>query len=313
MPENRELMLRATWAHLIGGRTQESVAQSLGLTRARVNRLIAECREAGLIHFVIAHDARVSLREENSLKDVFGIADAWVVPEIDVDGSKAQLQAVGAAAGAYVSKVLGNGQTLAIGWGRTLDASVAGLQPRSGGGNQVVTLFGSMVRGRGLSSFDIASRYARTLDAECCYLMAPLVTETPEEAENLRKSAHIREAMEIAASADVVLVGIDDLSSESTLHSTGQLSTHDLKALRDAGAICILQSEAIGRDGKAISHPFATRIVGLDSKRFTQIPTRIIVAAGKRKAASLKAALRGGYCNTVITDEPTARELLLPD
>ncbi|MBS7699915.1 MAG: hypothetical protein KF792_20990 [Chelatococcus sp.] len=67
--------------------------------------------------------------------------------------------------------------------------------------------------------------------------MAPLVTETPREAENLRMSAHIREAMDLAASADVVLVGVDDLSRESALSSTGQVSKADLQTLSDAGSV----------------------------------------------------------------------------
>jgi DNA-binding transcriptional regulator LsrR (DeoR family) len=310
MSENRELMLRAAWAHLVGGHTQETVARSLGLTRAKVNRLISDCREAGLIHYVIAHEARVALREEEALKQRFGLADAWVVPDVDADGSAVQMQAVGVAAGAYISNTLEPEQTLAIGWGRTLDASVIGLQPRSGKGNRVVTLYGSMVRGKGLSSFDIASRYARTLDAECCYLIAPLVTETSEEAEQLRRSAHVREAMEIAAAADVVLVGVDDLSSHSTLRSTQQMSEQDMDALTRAGAACILQGSAISVDGRPIPHPLAGRLVGLDITRFRNVPRRIVAAAGTRKSTSLKAILSGGHCNVVITDEKTARSLL---
>lgn len=302
-------MLRASWAHLVKGRTQDSIAQSLGLTPAKVNRLIAECREAGLIHYVIAPNARVALREENALKQRFGLADAWVVPQSETESGV--VRSVGIAAGAYVMSSLEANQTLAVGWGKTLDASVAGLQPRRPEGNRVVTLLGSMVRGNGLSSFDIASRYARILSAECCYLIAPRITETIAESVQLRKSAHIREAIGIAAEADIVLVDVDDLSNASTLRLVGQFSDDDVAELMRAGAVCILQGEALGLEGNTISHPLADRTVGLELDKFRRIPKRIVAAAGKRKVESLRAILQGGHCNIVITDEATAAELLI--
>lgn len=308
MRSDRDLMLRVSWAHLVEGRTQESIAQSLGLTRAKVNRLIAECRDQGLIHFVIASDARVALPEEIGLKKLFGLKDAWVVPDAETESGS--VKSVGAAAGAYVTSILAPGQTLAVGWGKTLDASVSGLQPRRAQGNRIVTLLGSMARGNGLSSFDIASRYARALSAECWYLIAPRITETMEEAIQLRQSVYIREAIEIAASADAVLIGVDDLSGASTLRSTGQFTAEEVLELTASGAVCILQGEALDVGGQPIFHPLARRTVGLDLENFRHIPNRIVAAAGKRKTKSLRAILAAGHCNIVITDESTANELL---
>lgn len=308
MPNDRDLMLRATWAHLVEGRTQEAVAQELGLTRAKTNRLIAECRELGLVRIGIQTDARMALAEERALKERFALQNVWIVPRAET--AEAALRTVGMAAGAYVSETLGAEQTLAIGWGRTLGASVAGLQPRRAQGNRVVTLLGGMVRGNGISSFDIASQYARTLCAECCYLIAPRVAESADTAMRLYERADIREALAIAAEADMHLIGVDDLSRSSTLFGTGQLTAQELADLRGTGAVCTLQGVALDAEGRIISNPLAARTIGIEPARFVHSPKRIVAAAGQRKAESIRALLRGGHCNILITDEPTADAIL---
>lgn len=308
MKNDHDLMLRAAWAHFIEGRTQDAVARELGLTRAKTNRLISECREMGLVRIGIDSKARIAVREERALKERFALEDVWVIPRAESEA--AAVRTVGTCAGTYVSEHLGPGETLAIGWGRTLSESIAGLQPRKAQGNRVVTLLGGMVRGNELNSFDIASRYARTLAGECCYLIAPRVAESAETAHALLAQEHVREALTIAAEADLALIGIDDLSNASTLSRMGQFSKAEYDALKRAGAVSMLQGVALDRDGKVIAHPIAARTVGLDPETFAKIPRRIVAASGSRKTACIRATLKGGHCNILITDEATAEAVL---
>ncbi len=308
MRRDYDLMLRAAWAHYIEGRTQDSVASELGLTRAKTNRLIAECRELGLVRIGIDTEARLALQEERALRDRFDLLDVWVVPQAnDAEGA---IRSVGISTGAYVSDHLGPDETLALGWGQTLSASLSGLQPRKALGNRVVTLLGSMVRGNGVNSFDIASRYARTLSADCCYLIAPRITESTAAAQYLLEQPYIQEALAIAGRADMALIGVDDLSVESTLFRTGQISEEDHAALIAKGAQCVFQGVALDAAGGIINDPTAGRTVTLNPEAFRRIPRRIVAATGVRKGNSIRAILKGGHCNILITDEITALEIL---
>lgn len=311
MSKNQDLMLRAAWAYFIEGRTQDAVARELGLTRAKTNRLISECRERGLVRIGIDSSARIALGEERALKDRFGLKDVWVIPR--AENEEAAVRTVGASAGAYVSEYLEPQETLAIGWGRTLSASIAGLQPRKAQGNRIVTLLGSMVRGNGLNSFDIASRYALSLSGECWYLIAPRIAESAEVARFLLEQQHVQKAIAIAAEADLALIGIDDLTNSSTLSQMHQFSKAEFDELKQAGAVSTLQGVALDRNGAIIAHPIAARTVGLDPYGFARIPRRILAASGLRKAAPIRAVLKGGHCNILITDEPTAEAVLALD
>ena len=47
------LMLRAAWHYFIEERTQADIAEMLGVTRFRVNRMLAECRAEGHVRVEI--------------------------------------------------------------------------------------------------------------------------------------------------------------------------------------------------------------------------------------------------------------------
>lgn len=308
MSKERDLMLRAGWMHLVEGQTQEAVARRLGLTRAKVNRLIADCRASGLMRITIDVQARLALQEESALKQRYGLQDAWVVPAAET--REAAITGVAAAAGSYVSEHLAPGQVLALGWGRTLSAAITGLQPRKPQGNRVVSLLGSIVHSNSVNSFDIASRFAHALSADCSYLIAPRIAESAETAARLRASPYVAEALDIAAGAALSLIGVDDLSTASTLFATGQMTEDEIAQLVAGDAVCMLQGQVLDREGAVVSHPLAGRAVGLELDRFRAIPRRMVAAAGIRKAPSIHALLSAGHCNILITDERTAEAVL---
>ena len=48
-----QLMSRAAWLYYVGGLNQEQTSARLGLTRARVNRLLQQARETGLVAITV--------------------------------------------------------------------------------------------------------------------------------------------------------------------------------------------------------------------------------------------------------------------
>lgn len=46
--------------------------------------------------------------------------------------------------------------------------------------------------------------------------------------------------------------------------------------------------------------------MAIDLNRLKKVPHKVVLAAGRNKAASLIAACKGGYVNAIITDEIAA-------
>jgi DNA-binding transcriptional regulator LsrR (DeoR family) len=308
MRSDREQMLWVGWLHLVEGVTQDAIAQRLGLTRAKVNRHVAACREKGLIQVSIDTDLRFCFEVESALLRRHGLQAAYVVPSPEDPALTARV--VGTAAGAYVSRHLEPGQTLALGWGRTLDASLRGLEPRVDSGNVVVGLMGGLAQAGSINPYDIAARYARGLDAACYYLIAPILADTAEAADVFRGMRIVRQVLDRAAAADLALVGAGDLGADTIELASGLLTAEDQARLRRAGAVGNVFGLYIAADGRLVADEVNARRVHIGEAAIRRIPGRIVAAGGLGKVEVLRAALASGLCTTLVTDLETARRLL---
>ena len=66
----------------------------------------------------------------------------------------------------------------------------------------------------------------------------------------------------------------------------------------------------LDRDGQLIPSPIEDRLISTPLARLREMPNVVGLAAGADKIEAIRAVLRGGYLDILITDEPTAALLL---
>src|SRR5512141_1727197 len=77
--------------------TQTEIAQRLGFSTAKVNRLLLQAREQGYVNITIRTPFQQLFDIEDRLKAVFGLQDAIVIPAV-AEGGSSPLNALGTAA-----------------------------------------------------------------------------------------------------------------------------------------------------------------------------------------------------------------------
>lgn len=83
-----------------------------------------------------------------------------------------------------------------------------------------------------------------------------------------------------------------------------------MQELRDAGAVGDVLGRFLDAEGNEIDHPLNARTVGVNLNALADIPNKILTAAGKHKVPIIRAAIKRGLVDTLVTDDLTA-ELLL--
>ena len=117
-----QLATRAAWLYFVAENTQAQIGKTLGLTRVRVNRLLAHARRLGLVQVTISGRLASSIKLEDALRTRFGLRDAVVVPSApEPDKLRA---VIAAAAGHYLAQQLKDGMSVGVGWGQTLRHSL---------------------------------------------------------------------------------------------------------------------------------------------------------------------------------------------
>lgn len=299
---------RICWHYFKEGQTQDAIANRLNLTRKRVNRILGEARERGLVQITIQQPLGICSELEARLAQRFGLARAIVVPSPIGDADVRAM--VGAAAGEYVSAQLAAGAALGITWGGTINAAAQSIRKRSDQGNSVVLMCGGLAESTSINPYDNASMMARALDARCHYLTAPMFAASRELRDALVESEPVRSVLAMVPKLDMALLSAIDLTEDSKALEYGVISRGDWRSLRSAGAVGDIGGHYLGADGNLIEHPLGTRVINPTIKSLLSIPHRVLAAGGTAKIGIIRAAIKARLCHVLITDENAAAALV---
>jgi DNA-binding transcriptional regulator LsrR (DeoR family) len=301
-----QVQARVAWYYYVGGMTQQEIANRLGLTRLRVNRIVGQVRSDGLVRIDIKLPLANCVALEERLRARYSLDAVTVVPSIsDPD---IQQQMIGEAAGAMLELLLRDGIGLGVGWGRTLRAAARRLTARRLDGSWVTALMGGLTRGSGTNTFEVATEFARMLGAECFYVPAPIYCPSPESRSTLLTHYGLADVMRRARAGHIALVSAGDLSSRSLLASTSIVS-ENLLDLREAGAVGDLLGSYLDEYGRVIDHSLNRRVMALSLEELKDYPTSILASGGEHKLAVVRAVLNARYVRRLVTDEVVAEAL----
>lgn len=302
-----QLAVRIAWCYYSLGLTQQEIAERLGITRVRVNRLLAEARRRGVVRITITSRLAENVELEERLKIAYGLEDARVVLAAGDETEIAEtLGAEGAEAlaGQFVDDA-----TIGVGWGVTLRAFANAVPQRPLRGASVVAMLGSLTRRSSIDTYVAATVLAHRLHAECFYMPGPIICDSEESRRTLESQPLMLEVQERAAAADIAVVSVGGLDS-GTIRQAGLIEKDQLMSVRRAGAIGNFLGHYIDAKADIVDHPINRRVLGIRPDRLKAIRRRVMISGGAMKVPALRAILQAGMLTEIVTDQDSARALL---
>lgn len=308
LDRDEQLATRAAWLYFVAGLTQAQIGKKLGINRIRVNRLLAQAREQGMVQIRITGRLADCVELENKITERFGIDQAIIVPT-PPDAALVR-HVIGAAAGSALAERLKEGMSVGVGWGRTLRLSLRSVPRRPLRRVSVVSLMGGLTRGAAVNPHETASHLADLIDAQCYYIAAPALADSQATRDLLAQQPMIKDVFERLRKVDLVLVSAGGLAPDSTIHQVDLITEADAKSLRKAGAVGDLCAHWLDVEGRLVDHPLNKRAVALSPVDLKSVPCVIVASGGADKIEVLHGALKGGMVDILITDEATASGIL---
>jgi DNA-binding transcriptional regulator LsrR (DeoR family) len=299
---------RAGWLYYVGGMTQDQIAAELGVSRQRAQRLVARAMADGLIHVRLNHRIGACLDLELALRDRFGLFRCRVSPSL---GGTDPVLSVAPAAAAEFERVLRSPESLTIGLGtgRALRAMVDAVAPLEAPQHRLVSLIGNIAPDGSASFFDVIMRVSDKIRAPHYPMLVPVISPTREERDAFRQLGPVQRVIDLASSADVVFVGVGQMSDDAPLLADGFVTRSELDQMRAAGAAGEVAGWVFDSDGHYLDVGTNTRTGGVRVEPNLDRPA-IGIAAGASKVIAIRGALNARIINGLITDESTARSLL---
>lgn len=324
-PEGAEaetLMARAAWLYYVAGLNQEAAAKRLGITRARINRLLSDARETGMVSIQI-NDANVGLLPvEEALRTRYGLDLCICTPELGAsegrldDAAEALLRGyafrgVGMAAASHLRRHVQENRDAVVGtgWGRTLEQMTLNLAGITAPGARFISLMGSLTANSAYNPFEVVHAFARATGGEGHVLPVPFIADSPEDRRVLVSQRSVQQGLSLAREASVAYISIGELTETSLLRRQGMISADDLASLRDAGAVGDTNGLFFDASGTPVDHELNRRTIALGFEDLKRIGA-IALVAGVAKRDAADAFLRSGVCRGLVIDGDTALRLL---
>jgi DNA-binding transcriptional regulator LsrR (DeoR family) len=305
-----KLLMKIATAYYEDGLTQKQIGQRLSVSRIKVSRLLREAREEGIVQITIASREDASIEVEHELETRFGLDEVFLAHPPSYD-APTLLAALGAAAAHCLNRRLQGYETLTLTWGRTLLSVISALSDQDWPHMRVVQALGGLGNpDADVYGVDLLHRTAQTLGAKARILPSPGIVSSRQVRDALLTDPQIANTLALAARADIALIGIGRPDRDSIVTRSAILTEVEREELQSLAAVGDIGLRFFDAQGSTIEHEINDRIVGLTLKQITEIPSVIGVAGGSEKFDAIRAAVRGGLINVLVTDDRTGRRLL---
>lgn len=297
------LMVKAAWFYYFENMTQQAIADRLSISRMRVIKLLEAARQNGIIQFRLRSDGVGMAEQSRALMEKYHLKDVFLIPSAEEEATTNE--SIARAGAMYIADRLGDNACINVGYGDTLSRTLNHLATMVETPVTCISLTG------GVSPY-LPNTRSNIFNARLFLMPAPLLASSPEMASAMRSESSVSEIFDMAELSSFTLVGIGSIHDSATVVKSGVLSRNDLFFLRMHNAVGDILCHFFDPDGRLLQTPIEDRLISTPLSRLKALRNVVGLAAGAQKADAIRAALRGGYLDVLVTDEATA-SLLLKD
>jgi len=201
-----ELILRAARLYYEGHYSQDQVASKLNTSRSNVSRMLSDAKRLGFVEIKIVSPTHTHEALSSQLSELLKIKDVQVITS---ESNDLTLNTVGRAAASALLKNLRDNQTIAISWGRGLEATVVNTHSETLSGLKVTQVMGSLSSvATSVSAEEVGRNLAKNLNAQFVPFLSPVVVSNQKVRDSLLEEESIAKTLQLARGAHVALVGI---------------------------------------------------------------------------------------------------------
>lgn len=307
---NTQIIVQAARLYYEHNLTQKQIADRLNITRQKVSRLLVQGRAEGIVKIIINDPTPSEPQLEVELAETFDLKKVVLTEGTGLDQSGLR-HSIGIAAYDYLHQILKDGDSVGIGWGRTLFAVVSTIQKKLDVRINVVPMIGGA--GDMTPSFqvnELARLMAEAFGGTYRPIYAPAFAQDINEWNAIMDTHEVRQVAKLWPRLDIAVVGVGqvEFQKKSSMFFTDHMTESALVRLKSEGGIGDICGNFFDIQGRPVMD--TPGIVGVNLEQLRLIPEVIAAAGGLDKVGALIGALKGGFIKTLVTDVVTARAVL---
>lgn len=289
--------------------TQNQIAERLYTSRSKISRMLKEARELGIVEIYIREPWERNLEDEHQMQEFFQLKNVRVIKQKDTDKEMVR-NLIYEAAAYYLDSIIKENMVVGISWGNTLYHVVKYIAANNHKNIPitVVPIMGAAtLNSPEKDGLDLSKDLASAYGGKYHYVYAPLFVKNKEVKESLIQDDNIKNALNLAKNADVILTSVGSIVYKSW---SNYLSEKTLAVLEEKGVVGHIGGHFYDIQGQELDTALAGRMIGVDTDDLKRCKETICIAFGEKKAEAVLGAVRGKYIDTLIIDDKCAEKIL---
>ncbi|MGT2784150.1 sugar-binding transcriptional regulator [Streptococcus merionis] len=310
----RREISKIAYLYYIEGLSQTQIAEEMGLYRTTVSRMLTQAKENGIVQIEIENFDPTLLKLEKVFKKQYGLKQVEIAPTVmGSSDDECELRVANLAA-QFLRKNIHDKQTIGLAWGASIGRAVESLEPKYINDAVFVPVVGGPSRINSQYHINtLVYELAKKFHGRSIFVNAAVVQETRELAEGIFYSRYFEELRELWKSLDMVIVGVGGNLSYNKTQWRDLINEEDYKDLKLREAVGDCCCRFIDKDGKILKGLLDQRTIGLPLEDLRNIKQTVAIARGKAKVRAIRALIKKGYINTLISDQETLLAILKLD
>jgi len=312
--ENLRMMTKVAHLYYSKNMVQTDIAKTLGLSQARVSRLLTAAEDRRIVRKVVVPPKGLFSEMERGIEEKFGLTQVHI---IDGEGeSQNQLtESLGISLASVFEVLPLESKTIGFtSWSRAMREFANSLSslPRAGAERIVEMLGGVGEPALQHQATSATEKLASLTGAEAMFLRVPgVVSSKAMKSAILEGDPHAVSALQALDQIDVALLGVGSADAADHMQGGSNFFTDEqFELAKEKGAVGEINLRFINSQGEPIEFPYDENVIGVSLEQVRKAQIRIAVAGGERKRDAVLAAARGGWVTVLITDTETAKYLL---
>lgn len=292
--------------------TQNEISKKLNISRIKVIRYLNYAKENGFVETKLNIPIKDSYELEDLIETTFALKECRIVPTFSSGNDI--FKYAGFELTDILKRILKPNIFIGVSWSETFRNVLEYINIGRKFNVNVVPIIGGLeLEGSSSNSNFIAHIFAEKIGGINYNINLPAVLDSKEARKIMENERNTKKIKELAEKIELVITGIGNIGPNSTALKGGYFKPDEINYLNSLGIVGSINLNFIDKNGKEVKSSIDDRIIKIfPLEKFKKTENVIGIAFGKDKVEAIKAALKGNIIKLLITDENTARALLLP-
>ena len=308
--DNIKLVIKVCQMYYEDEMSEREIADNLGFSRSQVSKILLAARDQKIVSVTIRNPFFDETYLEKMIMDEYSVSNVLILNASDSD-YRTILNSFSSSITTHIMSKIKNDSVIGVTSGYTINAFAETIGFIRKKNIKILPLVGGGFSGgpawqANINAHLLANRW------NCDYLQfnMPGFVSYAGIKGMLLDEPEIKMLLAEMDRTETAFFGIGEFSDDSTFVKANYLSENDVKELHEKNCIGGVCNFFYDEEGKLIDFSGYDRMIGVTPQCAMNIPTRIGIAFGANKIKTIKAALKGGWINYLITDVNTAAQIL---